>query len=135
MRPFQEDVLNDLIIKRGEIFKINTSPKNLKDKKDAMVRAVLLNTDVYVKLKGVATSLRDGNKVKLIDGYVITSNGRVMEPDKFNKLYQPASKLIGIFINKKSESINNEELSIKPTNRQKDTNEFKEKTRFKKKLT
>ena len=135
MRPFQEDVLNDLIINRGEIFKINTSPKNLKDKKDAMVRAVLLNTDVYVKLKGVATSLRDGNKVKLIDGYVITSNGRVMEPDKFNKLYQPASKLIGIFINKKSELINNEELSIKPTNRQKDTNEFKEKTSFKKKLT
>lgn len=97
MNKFEDKRLNDYF-SETECFKaVSDRP----DPNDKMVRAFLINKASLEAIKqkpNTTIKMKNGKLVKLELGNYLTSNGRLLSEDVFNKHYKPASDLIKSFL-------------------------------------
>lgn len=93
MYKYNDLRLND-VLKESETYKFSRLTEEPKDPKDKIVRAVLITNDVLklIKRKPNEIVIFDNKKeVKLEAGKYITSNGKTINSETFNKVYNVAS--------------------------------------------
>lgn len=97
MNKFEDIRVNDYF-EQAECFKaVSERP----DPHDKMVRAFLIDRSSLEALRqkpNATIKLKNGKTVKLEMGHYITSNGKILTPDVFEKHYKPASALIKSFL-------------------------------------
>ena len=97
MSKFEDQRINDLL-NASEAFKSLTDRP---DPYDKMIRAFMVNKenlDIIKKQPNSQVKLITGNNITLEIGNYITSNGRVLPEDTFNKHYKPASNFVKNFL-------------------------------------
>lgn len=109
MFPFEDEKINEYL-KNADSFKIFNTNVILKDKKDLLVRAFKVDKTSLSAIKkkpNDQVKLNNGNSISLELNSYVTSNGKLLESDKFNTLYKPAGELVKNFLTRKQESLNN----------------------------
>lgn len=100
MSKFEDQRINDLL-KDSEAYKSLTDRT---DPHDKMVRAFLVNKenlDILKKHPNSQVKLTTGSTITLEIGSYVTSNGRVLPEETFNKHYKPASAFVKNFLKQK----------------------------------
>lgn len=114
--------MNEYLLKNGEIHNTIGLPSKLKDKRNALVIACPIDEDMIKKCGSRVFSIRQDKFVKLTVGKVITSNGVVMDNEKFEAAYKKSSN----FLEKTLQVIENKHKIKNQENKQEVTNKDNE---------
>jgi len=100
MSKFEDKRINDFL-QESDAYKSTTDRQ---DPNDKMIRAFILNKenlDIIKQKPNSQVKLKEGKSVTLEFGSYITSNGRVLAPETFQKHYKPASSFVKSFLKNK----------------------------------
>lgn len=109
MYKYNDLRLND-VLKNSETYtfvRLNEAPK---DPKDKIIRAFLITNEILKEIKkkpNESVLFDDKKEIKLENGKYITSNGKIINVDTFNKVYKLSSPFIKNFLIKKELATNN----------------------------
>lgn len=106
MYKFNDERLNDML-SNSESYKYSKNEELPKDPKDKLIRAFLIDAESLKFLKKKPNETVIFNKIqeiKLEVGSYLTSNGRLIKKDNFNKVYKNASPFVKNFLMERSKA-------------------------------
>ncbi len=109
MYKFNDERVNDLL-KTSNSYKFSKNAEEPKDPKDKIIRAFFIDANTLKTLKKNPNETIVFNKnkeIKLELGNYLTSNGKIIKKEVFDKVYKETSYFIKQFLIEKSKSTEN----------------------------
>jgi hypothetical protein len=109
MYKFNDIRVND-ILKESESYSFSRNEKEPKDSKDKLVRAFLIDVDLLKSIKknpNEAVIFDKNKEVRLEIGNYLTSNGKLIKKETFEKVYRISSEFTKNFLQERSKATEN----------------------------